>query len=49
MIGIVWGSFHDFFQLVFYLLGIIALIGIMVNDVFGFNCKFYSYFKEGTV
>ena len=48
MIGIVWGHFfHDFPIGILSFLGIIALIGIMVNDGLVLIGKFNSYLKEG--
>jgi multidrug efflux pump subunit AcrB len=48
MIGVVWGHFfHDFPIGILSWLGIIALIGIMVNDGLVLIGKFNSYSKEG--
>jgi multidrug efflux pump subunit AcrB len=48
MIGIVWGHFfHDFPIGILSFLGIIALIGIMVNDGLVLIGKFNCYLKEG--
>ena len=48
MIGIVWGHyFHDFSINILSWLGIIALIGIMVNDGLVLIGKFNNYLKEG--
>ncbi|MDB2385168.1 efflux RND transporter permease subunit, partial [Polaribacter sp.] len=48
MIGVVWGHFfHDFPIGILSWLGIIALIGIMVNDGLVLIGKFNSYLKEG--
>ncbi len=48
LIGIVWGHFiHDFSINILSWLGIIALIGIMVNDGLVLVGKFNSYLKEG--
>jgi multidrug efflux pump subunit AcrB len=48
MIGVVWGHFiHDFAIGILSFLGIIALIGIMVNDGLVLIGKFNSYLKEG--
>ena len=48
MIGVVWGHyFHDFPIGILSFLGIIALIGIMVNDGLVLIGKFNSYLKEG--
>ena len=48
MIGVIWGHFaHDFAIGVLSFLGIIALIGIMVNDGLVLIGKFNSYLKEG--
>ncbi len=47
-IGVVWGHyFHDFAIGILSFLGIIALIGIMVNDGLVLIGKFNSYLKEG--
>lgn len=48
MIGVVWGHyFHSFPIGILSWLGIIALIGIMVNDGLVLIGKFNSYLKEG--
>ena len=48
MIGVVWGHFfHDFSIGILSFLGIIALIGIMVNDGLVLIGKFNSYLREG--
>ncbi|TYQ00061.1 multidrug efflux pump subunit AcrB [Tenacibaculum adriaticum] len=48
MIGVVWGHyFHGFAIGILSWLGIIALIGIMVNDGLVLIGKFNSYLKEG--
>ncbi|MAD97790.1 MAG: RND transporter [Flavobacteriaceae bacterium] len=48
MIGVVWGHFiHDFAIGILSFLGIIALIGIMVNDGLVLIGKFNSYLKRG--
>ena len=48
MIGVVWGHyFHDFSIGILSWLGIIALIGIMVNDGLVLIGKFNTYLKEG--
>lgn len=48
MIGVVWGHFfHDFSIGILSFLGIIALIGIMVNDGLVLIGKFNNYLKEG--
>jgi multidrug efflux pump subunit AcrB len=48
MIGIVWGHYiHNFPINILSWLGIIALIGIMVNDGLVLIGKFNSYLKEG--
>jgi multidrug efflux pump subunit AcrB len=48
MIGVVWGHFiHDFAIGILSWLGIIALIGIMVNDGLVLIGKFNSFLKEG--
>jgi len=48
MIGVVWGHFiHDFAIGILSFLGIIALIGIMVNDGLVLIGKFNNYLKEG--
>jgi multidrug efflux pump subunit AcrB len=48
MIGVVWGHFiHDFAIGILSFLGIIALIGIMVNDGLVLIGKFNSFLKEG--
>ncbi|MEP1487142.1 MAG: efflux RND transporter permease subunit [Algibacter sp.] len=48
MIGVVWGHyFHNFPIGILSWLGIIALIGIMVNDGLVLIGKFNSYLKEG--
>jgi multidrug efflux pump subunit AcrB len=47
-IGVGWGHWiHDFPVNVLSLLGIIALIGIIVNDGLVFIAKFNGYLKEG--
>lgn len=48
MIGVVWGHFiHDFAIGILSFLGIIALIGIMVNDGLVLIGKFNNFLKEG--
>ncbi|MGB0879804.1 MAG: efflux RND transporter permease subunit [Polaribacter sp.] len=48
MIGVVWGHyFHNFPIGILSFLGIIALIGIMVNDGLVLIGKFNSYLKKG--
>ena len=48
MIGVVWGHyFHNFPIGILSFLGIIALVGIMVNDGLVLIGKFNSYLKEG--
>ncbi|WP_299054339.1 efflux RND transporter permease subunit [uncultured Polaribacter sp.] len=48
MIGVIWGHyFHNFSIGILSFLGIIALIGIMVNDGLVLIGKFNSYLKEG--
>ncbi|WKD85538.1 Swarming motility protein SwrC [Polaribacter huanghezhanensis] len=48
MIGVVWGHyFHNFSIGILSWLGIIALIGIMVNDGLVLIGKFNTYLKEG--
>ena len=48
LIGVVWGHYlHDFPINILSWLGIIALIGIMVNDGLVLIEKFNSYLKEG--
>ena len=48
MIGVGWGHYiHDFPVNILSLLGIIALIGIIVNDGLVFISKFNGYLKEG--
>ena len=48
MIGVVWGHYiHDFQINILSWLGIIALIGIMVNDGLVLIGKFNLYLKEG--
>ncbi|WP_088324665.1 efflux RND transporter permease subunit [Polaribacter tangerinus] len=48
MIGVIWGHyFHSFPIGILSFLGIIALIGIMVNDGLVLIGKFNSYLKEG--
>ena len=48
MIGVVWGHyFHDFSIGILSWLGIIALIGITVNDGLVLIGKFNGYLKEG--
>lgn len=47
-IGVAWGHWiHDFPVNILSLLGIIALIGIVVNDGLVFIAKFNGYLKEG--
>ena len=47
-IGVGWGHYvHDFPVNVLSMLGIIALIGIVVNDGLVFIAKFNGYLKEG--
>ena len=49
MIGVIWGHYvHNFALGILSFLGIIALIGIMVNDGLVLIGKFNSYLKEGT-
>ncbi|OSY87821.1 RND transporter [Tenacibaculum holothuriorum] len=48
LIGVAWGHWiHGFAVNILSLLGIIALIGIMVNDGLVLISKFNSYIKEG--
>ena len=48
MIGVIWGHyFHDFPIGILSFLGIIALIGIMVNDGLVLIGKFNAYLKQG--
>lgn len=48
IIGVAWGHwFHDFPINVLSALGIVALIGIMVNDGLVLISKFNSYLREG--
>ena len=48
MIGVIWGHYlHSFSIGILSFLGIIALIGIMVNDGLVLIGKFNSYLKEG--
>ena len=48
LIGVAWGHYiHGFAVNILSLLGIIALIGIMVNDGLVLISKFNSYLKEG--
>ncbi len=48
MIGVIWGHFiHDFSIGILSFLGIIALVGIMVNDGLVLIGKFNAYLKEG--
>ena len=48
MIGVIWGHYvHDFAIGILSFLGIIALIGIMVNDGLVLIGKFNTYLKEG--
>ena len=48
MIGVIWGHYiHNFAVGILSFLGIIALIGIMVNDGLVLIGKFNSYLKEG--
>ena len=48
LIGVVWGHWiHDFSINILSWLGIIALVGIMVNDGLVLIEKFNSYLKEG--
>jgi len=48
MIGVIWGHyFHDFSIGILSFLGIIALIGIMVNDGLVLIGKFNNFLKEG--
>jgi len=48
LIGVAWGHYlHDFPVNILSLLGIIALIGIVVNDGLVFISKFNGYLKEG--
>ena len=48
MIGVVWGHyFHNFSIGILSFLGIIALVGIMVNDGLVLIGKFNNYLKEG--
>jgi multidrug efflux pump subunit AcrB len=48
MIGVIWGHFiHDFAIGILSFLGIIALIGIMVNDGLVLIGKFNNYLRDG--
>jgi len=48
MIGVIWGHYiHNFALGILSFLGIIALVGIMVNDGLVLIGKFNSYLKEG--
>ena len=48
MIGVIWGHYiHDFAIGILSFLGIIALIGIMVNDGLVLIGKFNNFLKEG--
>ncbi len=48
LIGVIWGHyFHGFKINILSYLGIVALIGIMVNDGLVLVTKFNSYLKEG--
>ena len=48
LIGVIWGHyFHDFKVNILSWLGIIALVGIMVNDGLVLVTKFNGYLKEG--
>jgi len=48
LIGVIWGHYlHDFKVNILSWLGIIALVGIMVNDGLVLVTKFNSYLKEG--
>jgi multidrug efflux pump subunit AcrB len=48
MIGVIWGHYiHNFAVGILSFLGIIALIGIMVNDGLVLIGKFNNYLKEG--
>ncbi|TXD51831.1 MULTISPECIES: efflux RND transporter permease subunit [unclassified Polaribacter] len=48
MIGVIWGHYiHNFAVGILSFLGIIALVGIMVNDGLVLIGKFNSYLKEG--
>ncbi|HHC81109.1 MAG TPA: efflux RND transporter permease subunit [Flavobacteriia bacterium] len=48
LIGVVWGHYFQHFQInILSWLGIIALVGIMVNDGLVLIEKFNSYLKEG--
>ena len=48
LIGVAWGHWvHDFPVNILSLLGIIALVGIVVNDGLVFISKFNGYLKEG--
>lgn len=48
LVGVAWGHwFHGFSVNILSLLGIIALIGIMVNDGLVLISKFNSFLKEG--
>ncbi len=48
MIGVGWGHYiHDFPVNILSFLGIIALVGIVVNDGLVFISKFNGYLKEG--
>ncbi len=48
LIGVIWGHYLHHFQInILSWLGIIALVGIMVNDGLVFIGKFNTYLKEG--